>query len=629
MGNRIAKYVYEPSGNIASTFYILDAQGNPMSIYKGYTDNKFTPAVETLRLAERNIYGSSRVGAEYPDLDLGYTDLNFQEFDFTGLVPEPNLLAGCTAGGTWSMSDIDNSVVISYAYTLADYTGEGVVDLQVSNANDLTNPYITANLLLDTEIGEQYTVNYNVAALQAENIGVYVYPCDGSTIASDVVTSTGAQTISFTATTDRTRVKFLGYDASGNAANYVLSDVLAFGSGDMFNLETAPTNEYYVASNEIGDKRYELSNHLGNVLEVVTDRKLPMESTITAGTVDYYLADVVAYSDYYPYGMLMPGRHYSGDDYRYSFQGQETDDEVKGEGNSVNYKYRMHDPRVGRFFAVDPLAAKYPANSPYAFSENNVIHAIELEGLEKVKVLVYQPKIKQFLTTHTEIDHNLDQNVNRYLYMTPEGQITREVYKSWSSSDTYVSAKGPADYSVLHSTFRDEKKTGSVSVNTRSGDKWYHADGMDGGNDAGNSAGYLGGDHGWQNGGKQLFFGTITIITAPITLTAAASAGSIWGVLTSSASLANAIDDLGGVIVSKGDENYESLVESIAPEGFKETVQNAKAGVGLITFTSGGAAGVWNVTTATSGEKVATLIGVIADGAQVKDNLEESFNNAE
>src|SRR5690554_4425942 len=68
--------------------------------------------------------------------------------------------------------------------------------------------------------------------------------------------------------------------------------------------------------------------------------------------------------------------------YRYGFQGQEMDDEVKGEGNSVNYKYRMHDPRVGRFFAVDPLSDSYPWNSPYAFSENRVIHMIELEGLE-------------------------------------------------------------------------------------------------------------------------------------------------------------------------------------------------------------------------------------------------------
>ena len=82
--------------------------------------------------------------------------------------------------------------------------------------------------------------------------------------------------------------------------------------------------------------------------------------------------------------MLMPGRHANTVDYRYGFQGQEMDDEIKGEGNSINYKYRMHDPRVGRFFTIDPLTAKYPYYSPYSFSGNKVIHAIELEGLEEI-----------------------------------------------------------------------------------------------------------------------------------------------------------------------------------------------------------------------------------------------------
>jgi len=78
----------------------------------------------------------------------------------------------------------------------------------------------------------------------------------------------------------------------------------------------------------------------------------------------------------------MPGRHGNTEKYRYGFQGQEMDNEVKGTGNSLNYKYRIHDPRVGRFFAVDPLTKKYPWNSSYAFSENRVIDGVELEGLE-------------------------------------------------------------------------------------------------------------------------------------------------------------------------------------------------------------------------------------------------------
>ncbi len=87
-------------------------------------------------------------------------------------------------------------------------------------------------------------------------------------------------------------------------------------------------------------------------------------------------------NDYYPFGMLMPNRHESSDKYRYGFQGQEKDDKVKGEGNSINYKFRMHDPRVGRFFAVDPLIKKYPHYSSYSFSGNKVIAFVELEGLE-------------------------------------------------------------------------------------------------------------------------------------------------------------------------------------------------------------------------------------------------------
>jgi len=131
-----------------------------------------------------------------------------------------------------------------------------------------------------------------------------------------------------------------------------------------------------------GDKRYELSNHLGNVLSVVSDKKIP---NFTGSSLNYFNADIIAYNDYYPFGMLLPGRHANTSDYRYGFQGQELDNEIKGERNSINYKYRMHDPRMGRFFARDPLESNFPWNSPYAFSENDVIAHIELEGLEKAK----------------------------------------------------------------------------------------------------------------------------------------------------------------------------------------------------------------------------------------------------
>lgn len=116
----------------------------------------------------------------------------------------------------------------------------------------------------------------------------------------------------------------------------------------------------------------------------ISDRKLviPNSVTIYGELRNTYTADVLSTSDYYPFGMQMPERNFSSSEYRYGFQGQEIDNEVKGDGNSVNFKYRMHDPRIGRFFAIDPLVKDYPWNSPYAFSENKLIQFIELEGAE-------------------------------------------------------------------------------------------------------------------------------------------------------------------------------------------------------------------------------------------------------
>lgn len=71
--------------------------------------------------------------------------------------------------------------------------------------------------------------------------------------------------------------------------------------------------------------------------------------------------------------------------YLYGFQGQEKDDEIKGPGNSINYKYRMHDPRLGRFFAVDPLFHKFPYMTPYQFAGNKPVWSREIEGLESEK----------------------------------------------------------------------------------------------------------------------------------------------------------------------------------------------------------------------------------------------------
>jgi RHS repeat-associated protein len=126
----------------------------------------------------------------------------------------------------------------------------------------------------------------------------------------------------------------------------------------------------------IGSRQYELSNHLGNVLAVISDWKLPV---ISGASVVSYTTVVVSSQDYSPFGVTLSGRSWS-EGYRYGFQNQETDEELWD--GAINYKYRVEDARLGRFFSVDPLFKDYAYNSTYAFSENRVIDGVELEGLE-------------------------------------------------------------------------------------------------------------------------------------------------------------------------------------------------------------------------------------------------------
>ncbi len=146
------------------------------------------------------------------------------------------------------------------------------------------------------------------------------------------------------------------------------------------------------------DLNYELTDHLGNVCAVVTGRLLDGNGGGTAKQ-----AELVSAQGYEAFGSLLPGRNYSSDSYRFGFQGQEKDDEINGStGTSYAFEYRIHDPRVGRFLSIDPLAAKYPHNSPYAFSENRVVASLELEGLEAWDMNSHDPNYQMMTPEQRE-----------------------------------------------------------------------------------------------------------------------------------------------------------------------------------------------------------------------------------
>ncbi len=138
-----------------------------------------------------------------------------------------------------------------------------------------------------------------------------------------------------------------------------------------FNLATDSAG---VKWSSAGLKFFELNNHLGNVLAVISDSR-----SLAGG---FQEPDVLSAQDYYPFGMIQPGRNYSSESYRYGFNGKENDNEVKGTGNQQDYGMRIYDPRIGKFMSVDPITNSYPELTPYQFASNTPIWAIDVDGLE-------------------------------------------------------------------------------------------------------------------------------------------------------------------------------------------------------------------------------------------------------
>lgn len=85
--------------------------------------------------------------------------------------------------------------------------------------------------------------------------------------------------------------------------------------------------------------------------------------------------------NYYPFGMEYFGSNGTypiNQSYSYGFQEQEKQEET----GWISFKWRNYDSSLGRFFNIDPLSEVYSYQSHYNFSENRVIDAREIEGLE-------------------------------------------------------------------------------------------------------------------------------------------------------------------------------------------------------------------------------------------------------
>ncbi len=288
---------------------------------------------------------------------------------------------GSTAHSTNYTDDIEDQAAGNYVY---DRIGNLTADAKEGVTNITWNVY-----------GKIKQVQRTATAANPVTNIKYTYDAGGNRI-SKQVTKSAADSVEYT---------WYVRDASGNimttyfakgapngtiastTASLLLTGQTMYGSSRLGvvnrNVDVKPlfTNGNLVNFTR-GNKFFELTNHLGNVMETISDKKTGV--TTNGTSIDYYYSEVITANDYYSFGSQMPGRQYklNANSYRYGFNGKENDNDVKGEGNQQDYGMRIYDPRLGRFLSVDPLAKSYPWLSTYSYAENNPVNYIDLDGLE-------------------------------------------------------------------------------------------------------------------------------------------------------------------------------------------------------------------------------------------------------
>src|SRR5690554_4798873 len=406
-GNRIAKHVYDNQTLMLekSTYYILDASGNQLSMYEHAVDD----ADVKYYLTERNIYGSSRLGTLKDPVNM----FNAEPLQSYGILGNRNYELSNHLGNVLTViSDIkyplsdDNTTISGYEVGISnifDYSPFGApldgrtidnifhhpsqnngsqtpadtVEIYNNNFDNppaTGSPYYSTEVTLDAHLSNtNWTsstgafTNYNSSgAGSGKSIAITTASADTAylTLAMDV--DSGYE-LDITSYSFAHRSSATGYDSYTLVVNGI-----EIGSGSIYVASSGST----LQSTGVVDVSNPISGQTGTVGVVLK---------LYGGTHGH--SGTFRMDDFVLNGFVREENSgYSSSDYfvsrnhRYSFQNQEKHDEIRGKGNYINYKYRGYDPRVGRLdWLVDPLSGDY---SPYAFSGNRVLDAVELEGLE-------------------------------------------------------------------------------------------------------------------------------------------------------------------------------------------------------------------------------------------------------
>ncbi|CAG5087467.1 RHS repeat protein [Parvicella tangerina] len=348
MGNRIAKHIYGnqsfPTGSTAlfdpnnpvdwekTTYYNRDAQGNVMAVYDyTYTEEEIDQSSLVADIGDNSI----------PDNVLR-DDLiaagALNESTLIALIQSsrPNAVINQVLANNTPLSDnvliaisnsaMNNATKRDYLVGAAPLTDAVLLDMIAAGLpNWVVDQVVTASTPLSDDV---LIALVNHAPGYPNNL-IRDWMVDNSELSPAVWTAINAQSYPAWVTNQIAAANNgnLGLPASpvvNNAVNsagtvgstqFSLIERNIYGSSRVGMDRTceemiAATVSSTDFEHKLGMKQYECTNHLGNVLSVVTDRKHPIDDDGN-GFIDYYQPEITKATDYSPFGVELYERNFT------------------------------------------------------------------------------------------------------------------------------------------------------------------------------------------------------------------------------------------------------------------------------------------------------------------------------